>query len=30
MPGGSAFEYLLLSFDPRNQRACLQVSYAYG
>lgn len=28
--GGSAFEYLLLSFDPRSQRACLQVSYAYG
>ena len=26
----SAFEYLVLSFDPRNQRACLQVSYAYG
>ena len=28
--GGSAFEYLLLSVDPRSQRACLQVSYAYG
>lgn len=30
LPGGSAFEYLLLSSDPRSQRACLQVSYAYG
>lgn len=29
LPRG-AFEYLLLSFDPRSQRACLQVSYAYG
>jgi hypothetical protein len=30
LAGGSAFEYLLLSIDPRRQRACLQVSYAYG
>ena len=30
LAGGSAFEYLLLSLDPRRQRACLQVSYAYG
>lgn len=29
LPKG-AFEYLVLSFDPRNQRACLQVSYGYG
>jgi hypothetical protein len=25
-----AFDYLVLSLDPRRQRACLQVSYAYG
>jgi len=30
LPGGSAFDYLLLSIDPRSQQACLQVSYAYG
>ncbi|MFM7361524.1 MAG: hypothetical protein ACKO8I_07165 [Cyanobacteriota bacterium] len=30
LAGGSAFEYLLLSFDSRSQQACLQVSYAYG
>ena len=29
LPKG-AFEFLVLSFDPRSQRACLQVSYAYG
>lgn len=30
LAGGSALKYLLLSLDPRSQRACLQVSYAYG
>ena len=29
LPKG-AFDYLVLSLDPRRQRACLQVSYAYG
>ncbi len=30
LPGGSAFEYLLLTVNPSTGQACVQVSYSYG
>ncbi len=30
LPSGSAFEYLILYWDPETDRALVQVSYAYG
>lgn len=30
LPGGSAFEYLLLTLDERTGQACVQVSYSFG
>ncbi len=30
LPSGSAFEYLLLTFNQSTGQACVQVSYSYG
>lgn len=30
LPGGSAFEYLILTFNKSTEEACLRTSYSYG